>query len=185
MVYACSGVGIFRIRAMTDYTSRFLASGKIGRTLLLGIALALATPSGDVALGQSNPESQTGTPSFVAVDLLPRGFTDSGAYGISGGQQVGDGSGQATLGHTHALLWRGHAVGVVDLTPAWFLATQAVGISGGQQVGCGSGLATQVQLHALLWRGSAASLVHLHPSGFDSSQALGISGGRQVGWGAG
>src|SRR5437588_62977 len=185
MVYACSGVGMFRFRAMTDHTSHFPASGTIGRALLLGVAIALATPRGDVALGQSSPGSPAGTPSFIAIDLLPRGFTDSGAYGIFGGQQVGDGSGQATWGHTHALLWRGHAAGVVDLTPNWFVDAQTVGISGGQQVGWGSGLATWGHDHALLWSGSAASAVDLHPGAFANSAALGILGGQQVGWGSG
>src|SRR5437588_4061002 len=185
MVYACSGVGMFRFRAMTDHTSHFPASGTIGRALLLGVAIALATPRGDVALGQSSPGSPAGTPSFIAIDLLPRGFTDSGAYGIFGGQQVGDGSGQATWGHTHALLWRGHAAGVVDLTPNWFVDAQTVGISGGQQVGWGSGLATWGHDHALLWSGSAESAVDLHPGAFANSAAVGISGGQQVGWGSG
>src|SRR5207302_1766045 len=185
MVYACSGVGMFRFRAMTDHTSHFPASGTIGRALLLGVAIALATPHGDVALGQSSPGSPAGTPSFIAIDLLPRGFTDSGAYGIFGGQQVGDGSGQATWGHTHALLWRGHAAGVVDLTPNWFVDAQTVGVSGGQQVGWGSGLATWGHDHALLWSGSAESAVDLHPGAFANSAAVGISGGQQVGWGSG
>jgi len=185
MVYACPGVGIFRFRAMTVHTPRFPASGKIGMALLLGVAMALATPGDDLAWGQSSAESQPGMPSFIAVDLLPRGFTDSGAYGISGGQQVGDGSGQATWGHTHALLWRGRAAGVADLTPDWFLDTQAVGISGGQQVGWGSGLATWGHDHALLWSGSASSAVDLHPGAFANSAALGIFGGQQVGWGSG
>src|SRR5437016_4464217 len=185
MVYACSGVGIFRFRAMTDHTPRFPASGKIGRALLLGVAIALATPSGDLAWGQSSTESQPGTPSFIAVDLLPRGFTDSGAYGIAGGQQVGDGSGQATWGHTHALLWSGRAASTVDLHPGAFANSAALGILGGQQVGWGSGPAAGGHHHALLWKGSAASVVDLHPGGFDSSEALGISGDQQAGWGSG
>jgi len=170
---------------MPDLTSRTRVRAKICTPLLLGVMIALAVPGGDTAVGQTSPGSQPGTPSFIAIDLLPHGFADAGAYGIAGGQQVGDGSGQATWGHTHALLWRGRAAGVEDLTPPWFLDTQAVGISGGQQVGWGSGLATWGHDHALVWSGSAASVVDLHPGAFADSAAVAISGGQQAGWGAG
>ena len=53
--------------------------------------------------------------SYIAVDLNPSGFTESFADDISGTQQVGEGSGSATGGNGHALLWNGSAASYVDL----------------------------------------------------------------------
>ena len=133
-----------------------------------------------VVFGQS-PESPTGTLSFTAIDLNPSGFVESWASGISGGQQVGDGSGPATGGQVHALLWRGSGASVVDLHPQGFVNSRALGTSGGEQVGYGQ--PDNWYHHALLWRGNAGRVVDLHPTGFDHSGAVGISGGQQVGWG--
>jgi len=46
---------------------------------------------------------------YVALDLNPSGFSFSRAYGVSGGQQLGDGYGAATGEYNHAILWRGTA----------------------------------------------------------------------------
>jgi hypothetical protein len=65
------------------------------------------------------------------VDLHPSGFTQSFAYGVSGGQQVGYGGGAATGFRDHALLWTGSADSVVDLhtfLPPEFTSSYAWGI---------------------------------------------------------
>ena len=126
------------------------------------------------------------------IDLHPAtGFLLSIAEGISGGQQVGHGSGPATgttdfgLWAPHALLWSGSANSYVDLNPTGFEVSKAIGTSGDQQVGWGSGTATGDQEHALLWSGSANSYVDLNPTGFTASTAHDVSGGQQVGGGLG
>ena len=113
---------------------------------------------------------------YTAIDLHPSGFTDSVAYGVGGGQQVGEGF--MSNFSEHALLWTGTAASVVDLNPSGFTGSRALGASGGQQVGYGLG-----PDHALLWTGTAATAVDLNPSGFDISAAFGVAGGQQVGWG--
>ena len=105
------------------------------------------------------------------VDLHPSGFTDSGAVGVSAGQQVGWGS---TVLHDHALLWMGSADSVVDLNPSGFTDSYAYAVSGDQQVGQGD---TGGRPHAMLWTGSADSVVDLHaflPPEFTRSWATGI-----------
>jgi hypothetical protein len=65
------------------------------------------------------------------VDLRPSGFTSSEALGVSGGQQVGYGYGEITVGYDHALLWTGSADSVVDLhtfLPPEFTTSFAHGI---------------------------------------------------------
>ena len=162
-----------------------LATGEIRNTLLLVlVAVAILIPGGDGALGQRSTRTTAQTPLFTAIDLTPGGFTDAHAWGISQGQQVGDGGGPAT-GGLHALLWRGNAASVVDLNPTVFGSSEAHGICGGEQVGFGSGSAMGGNEHALLWRGGAASVVDLHPQGFDSSGIQGTSGHQQVGYGSG
>lgn len=81
------------------------------------------------------------------VDLDPRGFTYSHAFGTSGGQQVGSGSGPATGNRTHALVWRGR---VVDLHPPGFLFSEAHRTFGGVQVGFGIPVTATTTTHALL-----------------------------------
>ena len=93
------------------------------------------------------------------VDLNPTGFDKSVAFNVSGGQQVGYGSGSAT-GDQHAALWSGTPESYVDLHPTGFDYSVAYGVSGGQQVGCGRVSATGV-MHALLWSGAAESYVDL------------------------
>ena len=86
------------------------------------------------------------------MDLHPAGSTESYAYGVSGGQQVGSVDG-------HAAVWSGTAQIWVDLNPAESAASRARGVSGGLQVGDAwfGGL-----LHAGMWSGTAASWVDLH-----------------------
>jgi len=157
-----------------------LHSGKIRAVLLLGLGtITMVNPSS--AATSSQTASGQPAPPFTAIDLNPNEFTNSRAWGVSGGQQVGEGHDQAT-GKRHALLWRGSAASVVDLYPSG-RESEAHSICGGQQVGSGTGPFTGGRWHALLWRGSAASAVDLHPRGFDVSEALGTSGEQQVGYG--
>jgi hypothetical protein len=51
-----------------------------------------------------------------AVDLNPSGYTDSGAVGTDGTQQVGSATDSAN-NNTHAMLWTGTAASAVDLNP--------------------------------------------------------------------
>lgn len=121
---------------------------------------------------------------YTAVDLNPAGeFEQSGAVGVSDGQQFGFGFGPSTEFRNHALLWTGTAATVIDLNPAGYNGTAGWAVSGGQQVGNGNGPTTGYENHALLWSGTATSVVDLHPAGFRSSYAQGVTGGRQVGYG--
>lgn len=166
-----------------------LASGKIRTAVLLAVvSTAMVAPGRNVAVGQSGTGNPVGTPSFMAIDLNPRGFLRSGAFGISDGQQVGYGLGP-TAQDLPPLLWHGSASSVVELqTPPGIESSQARGISGGQQVGWGYGPATGrapigFNNHALLWHGTEATVADLNPGGFTESWAQGISDGRQVGYG--
>src|SRR5438105_6755412 len=165
-----------------------LPLGKISRVLLLGVApIVMVVPGTEVAFSPRVAASAAQAPLFTAIDLNPSGFDESHGSGISGGEQVGYGSGPATGGNIHALLWHGSAANAVDLHPIGSIAkvwwwsgilsnSLAVGTCGGQQVGFGDG-------HALLWRGTAASVVDLHQRRFHYSEGYGISGGQQVGYG--
>ena len=166
--------------------SRF--SAMTGWALLLGtVPVALVVAGSDVVFGQSGIESLATTPSFIAVDLNPRGFANSWASGISNGYQVGGGSGPVTGDQIHPLLWRGSPASATDLHPSGFKESLADGLSGGEQVGDGAIASPQgaYPTHALLWRGGADSVVDLHPqpSEFIHSSAAATSGGQQVGYG--
>jgi len=68
---------------------------------------------------------------YHAVNLGPSGFDNSGACGVSGGQQVGGGKGSATGGADHALLWSGTAASYIDLhsfLPPGYDSSEALGI---------------------------------------------------------
>lgn len=88
------------------------------------------------------------------MDLNPSGFTTSVASGISGGQQVGYGSGPASGNNTHALLWSGTANSVVNLhsfLSSDFSFSVAEGIdANGNVVGFARYIPTG-QDHAILW----------------------------------
>ncbi len=102
----------------------------------------------------------------------------NGAYGKT---QVGQASGQATNGDTHAALWRGTPQSAADLNPAGVSFSVALGCGGNQQVGVAHvGAPLEV---AVLWTGTAQSAVNLHPAGFLSSRALACDGTKQVGSG--
>lgn len=89
---------------------------------------------------------------YTAIDLNPSRFNSSFAYGAGGTQQVGGGSGSATGGHVHALLWNGSAASYIDLhqfLPIGFGSSFANGIDGyGNIVGYATGSSGT---HAILW----------------------------------
>ena len=81
-----------------------LTSGKAG-TALLGMALiAMIIFGSHVASRQPGTGAVAQPPLFTAIDLNPRGFDESHASGISGGVQVGYGSGPGTGSQDHALV---------------------------------------------------------------------------------
>jgi len=145
--------------------------------------------SGEQQVGYGSPGYHallwSGTPESV-LDLTPSGFNWAEAWGVSGGQQVGRGTGSATGGADHALLWSGTPGSLVDLHPSGFVTSEAIGVSGGKQVGAGFFSGPGLRGHALMWSGSAGTVVDLNPDipGIYSS-ASGISGDQQVGscWG--
>src|ERR1043165_10001969 len=55
---------------------------------------------------------------YSFVDLNPNGFDSSYAFGVSGGQQVGYGSGPPSGGQTHPLLLSGRAAPAAHLNTA-------------------------------------------------------------------
>ena len=120
------------------------------------------------------------------VDLHPvSGYSGSSAFGVNGGQQVGEGT-AGTL--SHALLWTGSAQSVIDLHPSGYRETSAVAVSAGRQVGYGT-LPDGSTRHALIWNGTADGVVDLHaflPAGFVRSEAYGIDvSGNVIGIAAG
>ena len=114
------------------------------------------------------------------VDLHPGGdYSGSAAYGVSGGQQVGEGTVRKL---THALLWAGSAQSVVDLHPNRFHETIALAVAAGRQVGSGT-LCDGSTRHALVWNGTAESVVDLHvflPPGFTWSGASGVDASGNI-----
>jgi hypothetical protein len=107
-------------------------------------------------------------------DLHPRGASESFAFGVGNGQQVGK---AIVRGNSHASLWTGTAASWVDLNPAGEGQSAAFGVNGGQQVG-------EADNRASLWSGTAASWVDLSPAGSSQSEADGVDGGLQVGYAA-
>jgi hypothetical protein len=102
------------------------------------------------------------------IDLHPPGASESFAYGVGDGQQVG---GVNILGVGHAALWTGSASSFVNLHPQGARESQARAAAAGFQVGWvdwGEGPL------AAWWAGSASSLVLLHdfvPPHFHTSVA--------------
>ncbi|MCC6125807.1 MAG: PEP-CTERM sorting domain-containing protein [Pirellulales bacterium] len=121
---------------------------------------------------------------YTAVDLSPTAVTRSYAIATIGTQQIGYGSGTATGGNNHALLWNGTAQSALDLNPNGFTSSFAIGTCGTQQVGSGL-TATGSSQHALLWENTASSAVDLNPSTFKGSYASDTNGTQQVGHGWG
>ena len=113
---------------------------------------------------------------WTVINLHPTGASESEAYGVSGGQQVGR---AGVGGQHHAGLWSGTAASWVDLNALGSSNSVAYGVSDGQQVGF---LYLDNSTHAGLWSGTAASWVDLNPAGVSGSVAEGVSGGQQVGY---
>ncbi|CAG1010327.1 hypothetical protein PHYC_03831 [Phycisphaerales bacterium] len=121
--------------------------------------------------------SFTAPSEWTVVNLHPAGATESNAWSVHSGQQVG----YAIVGGVaRASLWRGDSASWVDLNPPGVSDSYAYGVSNGRQVGR-VGLNNGLTYHASLWSGTAASWVDLNPAGASSSEAHGISGGQQVG----
>ncbi len=76
-------------------------------------------------------------------------------------QDVGYGSGTATAGNNHALLWYNSANTAVDLNPLGFASSLANRTDGVEQLGVGYKAGDVADAHALLWYGSASSAVQL------------------------
>ncbi len=118
---------------------------------------------------------------YRAIDMHIPNCNDTRINGACGKTQVGQASGPATNGDTHAVLWRGTPQSAVDLNPAGVSFSVALGCGGSQQVGVAhSGEPLEV---AVYWTGTADSAVNLHPSGFLASRALATDGRKQVGSG--
>lgn len=131
------------------------------------------------------------------VDLHPfdPAWTESWAWGVSGGQQVGFVARDELrydpyygeyywVRICHASLWSGAPESWVDLNPDKALDSWAYDVSDGQQVGYAtvwSKLERNWATHAGMWSGKAKSWVDLHPSGYLGSEARGVSHGYQAG----
>jgi hypothetical protein len=107
---------------------------------------------GSTGAGQNYALLWTGSAASV-IDLNPPGFTQSLAWAVSNGRQVGFGLGPATDGSNHALVWFGTAASVIDLhqfLPPDFSESEAIGIdANGDIVGYASRPCEQP--HAFLW----------------------------------
>ena len=117
------------------------------------------------------------------VDLHPSTAapgTESGANGVSLGQQVG-------FVGTSAALWNGTPDSFVNLHPTGYLQSTALKIRDTQIVGVGvvpgQTPADPNKNHAILWTSPApGSIVDLNPGGgWTSSYAYDVEGGKQVG----
>ena len=130
--------------------------------------------------------------------LNPTNWLSSIAYGVGGGQQVGQATTQVICGEKrgscsggtrtviHPFMWTGSAASAVDLTPGalGFTAGGALGTDGIHQVGyaqdvtAGGGFGAT---YAMVWSGSADSAVNLNPINSYESKATAVSGGQQFG----
>ena len=164
------------------------------------ISGTLPINAGQVTAGQAVGSSQisagvynalTWSPSSVnaPVSLTPTGFSSSTAIGTDGANQVGSGTGFATTGLTHALLWSSTASSYADLNPTALPGinnSSAVSVSGNQEFGSGFNSSTS-NLHPILWTGTAGSAIDLTPtnlaSTFVSCNAEQTDGVNQVGSG--
>lgn len=137
----------------------------VGR-LLLAAALGCAT---SVAAAQSHQWQ------WEVINLHPAGASDSWAYAVDEGQQVGQVS---VSGEFRSALWTGSAGSWVDLHPAGATDSRGRGVHGGQQVGNARISGVTV---ASLWSGDAGSWVNLHPAGATLSFAHTADNGQQAG----
>lgn len=113
---------------------------------------------------------------WTATVLHPPAATESFAYDVFGGQQVG---GALVGGQNHASLWAGTAASWIDLNPTGATESAAYGINGNQQVGYAKIGGSR---RASLWTGQSDSWVDLAPPGSRESIAFRASGGKQVGY---
>jgi uncharacterized membrane protein len=88
------------------------------------------------------------------VDLHPDGYTQTHAWAVANGMQVGSGTRPDTRGYDHALLWSGSAVSVVDLhqfLPPGFNGSIASGIDIDGTI-VGTAITTPIgPRHAVIW----------------------------------
>ncbi len=113
---------------------------------------------------------------FLDRLLNPAGASESVAFAVSNGQQVG----YARFGdQDHAGMWTGAAASWVDLSPPGTLFSFATAVADGWQVGYA--LMGDSTYHAFRWTGTAASWVDLNPAGASSSFGTAAGPGQQAG----
>jgi len=122
--------------------------------------------------------SNHATGQMTVTVLHPPGATESVAYAVSDGQQVGY---AVYSGLRRAWLWTG-LPGGSDLHPAGALWSTARGVSNGVQVGDAM-FSTPAGLDeaASLWQGTAGSWVNVTPAGATDAMLFAIDGNRYVG----
>ncbi len=152
-----------------------------GRTTIYVSGWAhLQSPSRDEAI-LWNWDAVFGSPQNANYSTLYPATVSSYAYGIEGGQQVG----QANVGYgNHASLWTGTPASYVDLNPPGTLTSVANGVQGGRQAGTTRTVTDPPSVsRAGWWSGTAGSFVGLQsPAQYGASSALGEdAGGIQVG----
>jgi len=115
------------------------------------------------------------------IDLHPEGALNSVAWGVSGGQQVGQALIPALGSGSRASLWTGTKSSRVDLNPPGWARSEARDVAAGQQVG-NAQFSSAFFSSAILWTGTAESFVILDPANAGgSSRAEGTDGVQQVG----
>ncbi|MFT3684780.1 MAG: GC-type dockerin domain-anchored protein [Phycisphaerales bacterium] len=90
------------------------------------------------------------------------GYDETTADAISGTTIGGRGYGEATGGHSHALLWLNGGETLVDIHPAGYHSSFIFAMRGNLQGGCVQTLPDREQEHAVVWSGTAESAVDLH-----------------------
>jgi hypothetical protein len=121
-----------------------------------------------------------------AVDLHPSNIaiSDSRAFGVNNGQEVGWANGSGTGNQQHAMLWIGGSNVATDLHPTnltGFVTSTAYDTNGTYQVGVGQ--MGDGKDRALLWVGGGDSTVDLQallPNNFVSSEAYTIDSSNIV-----
>ncbi|MDQ3818796.1 MAG: hypothetical protein M3362_14110 [Acidobacteriota bacterium] len=133
------------------------------------------------------------------VDLNPANWQSSIAYGVAGGQQVGQATTTTPCGEKkgacpsggsisfHPFMWTGSAQSAVDVTPfaLGFGAGGMLGTDGVQQVGYvqqSFGFNAFGAQYAVLWTGTPDSAINLNPANSLESQAKAVAHGQQVGY---
>ena len=160
-----------------DSSSAYAVSGT-------SVATSVVVGSGS-ASNTTHAYLWTGGTASNSFDLNPTGYSYSTANGVIGSAgassvTVGYGSGTATSGDSHALLWTGSTTTAIDLNPtnlANIESSQATAISGtsGASVTVGIGFTPSGVAHALLWNNTSASAIDLTGS-LTTAVAEGVSG---------